>query len=397
MQCEPIIQKVEQEKSRISAARKIRVLAYVHLRNIHGSTGAGRVARQITEHLANRSDIEVRILADRGDASRILPLVGKPWTGYSYHLFTADTSKQQARWLALNSPAAERFWPQANIVYCAGESYVPVVKSRLVVTAHDAVYFEEGAYRRNQAYWRQRLKWKILFRKLEARADMIHTVSNFSAERLMHYFPRLANRVRVVPNAVTPCFFRRQTQENIRYLREMNLLGRRYILVPGGLHHRKNAELILQAAPRILKHDSKLTLVIAGHCQPVYRQKAAETSDRILLTGFVEDVALHALYGHASAVWYPSRFEGFGLPVLEAMASGAPVVASQASSIPEIAGQAALLANPDDPMDHVDKLVALLDHPALCFEFIQAGHARASQFTWERSAAQLSNYFDQIL
>jgi len=375
----------------------MRVLAYVHLRNIHGSTGAGRVARQITEQLAKRSNMEVRILADRNDASRILPLVGKPWTDYSYHLFAADTSKQQARWLALNSPAAERFWPQTDIVYCAGESYVPVVKSRLVVTAHDAAYFEEGAHKRDQAYWRQRWKWQILFRKLESRADMIHTVSNFSAERLVHFFPKLANRVRVVPNAVTPCFFEAQSQEGINYLKEMNLLGRRYILVPGGLHYRKNAELILQAAPRVLKHDSKVILVIAGHCQPIYSQKTQEISNRVLLTGFVDDVALHALYGHASVVWYPSRYEGFGLPVLEAMASGAPVVASRASSIPEIAGDAALLAEPNDPMDHVGILVALLDQPELCSELIQSGQARASQFTWAQSAAKLSHCFDEIL
>jgi glycosyltransferase involved in cell wall biosynthesis len=397
MQCERAIERTAPAQCTIPATRRVRVLAYVHLRNIYGSTGAGRVARQITEQLAQRSDMEVRILADRSDASRILPLVGKPWTDYPYHLFTADTSKQQARWLALNSPAAERFWPQTDIVYCAGESYVPVMKSRLVVTAHDAAYFEESAHQRNQAYWRQRWKWKILFRKLESRADMIHTVSNFSAERLVHFFPKLANRVRVVPNAVTPRFFAAQSQEGINYLTTINLIGRRYILVPGGLHYRKNADLILQAAPRLLKHDSKVTLVIAGHCHAMYSQKAQQISDRVLLTGFVDDVALHALYGHASVVWYPSRYEGFGLPVLEAMASGAPVVASRASSIPEIAGEAALLAGPDDPMDHVGLLVALLEQPDLRVKFIRSGQARASQFTWAQSAAKLSHYFDEIL
>jgi glycosyltransferase involved in cell wall biosynthesis len=375
----------------------MRVLAYVHLRNIHGSTGAGRIARQMIEHLSKRSDVELRILADRRDASRILPLVDKPWTDYSYHFFTASTSKQQALWLALNSPPAERFWPQTDIVYCSGESYVPVVKSRLVVTAHDAAYFEEGAHKRDLAYWWQRWKWEILFRTLESRADMIHTVSNFSAERLAHYFPGLANRVRVVPNAVTPCFFEAQSRSGADCLEGMDILCRRYILVPGGLHYRKNAELILEAAPQILKHDPEMVLVIVGHCQPTYKKKALVISDRMVLTGFVDDVTLHALYGHASVVWFPSRYEGFGLPVLEAMASGAPVVASRASAIPEIAGNAALLADPDDPSDHVDGLHALLDHPELCSELIERGRARASQFTWTQSAAGLSRYFDQIL
>ena len=97
-----------------AATRTLNVLAYVHLRNIHASTGAGRVARQLVEHLAALPDLRFRILADAGDHSRILPLVGAPWSGYTYSLFADDTSRQQARWLALNTPPAESFWPEGR-------------------------------------------------------------------------------------------------------------------------------------------------------------------------------------------------------------------------------------------------------------------------------------------
>ncbi len=380
-----------------AAAPPLRVLAYVHLRNIHASTGAGRVARQLTEHLALREDVSLRVLADAGDQRRILPLVGEPWQSLRYHTFQSETSRQQARWFALGSPRAERFWPEADILFCTGESYVPTRKARLVVTAHDAAYFDSGAHVPNGAFWRQRLKWHLLFRRLSARADMIHTVSQFSADRLAHHFPALASRIRVVHNAVTPHFFAPVPEPGRQFVRAHDLLDRPFVLVPGGLHFRKNADLVLAAAPHLLAQYPDLVLAIVNHSDPAYAARASALGPRVRLLGFVEEDALHALYATAAAVWFPSLYEGFGLPVLEAMASGTAVVASRASSLPEIAGDAALLASPADPADHLDKLVALLDEVTLREELGRRGRAHAEQFTWQRSAAQLKQHFDRLL
>lgn len=375
----------------------VHVLAYVHLRNIHGSTGAGRVARQLTEHLAARTDVRLRILADAADQSRILPLVGEPWQSFRYHSFKTETSRQQARWFLLNQPKAESFWPEADIVFCTGESYVPTTRARLVVTVHDAAFFEPGAHRQNAAFWRQRLKWTLLFRRLAARADMIHTVSQFSADRLTHYFPALASRLRVVPNAVTPHFFHPVPQAGREFLCDQGLRDRPFALVPGGLHFRKNADLILAAAPRLLERYPDLILAIVNHSDPQYAARAAALGPRVRLLGFVEEEALHALYAAAQVVWFPSLYEGFGLPVLEAMATGTPVVASRASSLPEIAGGAALLARATDVADHLEQIFRVLDGPALARELRGRGHARAGLFTWERSAALLKQHFDTLL
>ena len=173
-----------------AATKTCNVLAYVHLRNIHGSTGAGRTARQIVEHLAKREDVRLRVLADAEDKRRILPLVQAPWDDYQYHTFSADTSRQQMRWFFLDDPPAESYWPQTDIVFCTGESYVPVRRARLVMTAHDAGYFEPGAHTRDWTYWKTRLKWELLYKKLIRRVDMFHTVSAFSAERLAHFSRR---------------------------------------------------------------------------------------------------------------------------------------------------------------------------------------------------------------
>ncbi len=379
------------------SAQSLNLLAYVHLRNIHGSTGAGRTARQIVEHLALRDDVSLRVLADAEDKKRILPLVQQPWTEYDYHTFEDDTSRQQARWFFLNSPKAEAYWPEAQIVFCTGESYVPVQKARLVMTAHDAGYFEPGAHTRDATYWKTRLKWELLYKKLTRTVDMFHTVSEFSADRLAHFFPGIKSRIRWVHNGVTPHFFGPVDESGRKFVQEAGLADRPFVLVPGGLHFRKNAELILEAAPMLLERFPELVIAIVNHTNPVYAQKASAFAPRLRLLGFVPDEALHALYTAATVVWYPSRYEGFGLPVVEAMACGASVVASDSSSIPEIAGDAATLVDPADAKAHVNAISALLTDPRAREQFAAAGKARAAGFTWAKCAEELKHDFDSLL
>jgi glycosyltransferase involved in cell wall biosynthesis len=380
-----------------AATRPINLLAYVHLRNIHGSTGAGRVARQLVEHLAQRSDINLEVLADANDKARILPLVQEPWTTYTYRTFADDTSRQQARWFLLDRPRAEDFWPDTQVIYCTAESYVPTRKARLAVTVHDAAYFEDGAHRRGNAFLKQKMKWKFLYRKLARKADMFHTVSHFSAERIGHFFPEIASRIRVVHNAVTPHFFTPVPEEGREYLIQNGLLEKPYILVPGGLHYRKNAELILEGCAQLLQRFPDIPIAVVNHSDPAYTERAQSLGPNLRLLGFVEDSALHALYTHAAVVWFPSRYEGFGLPVIEAMACGAAVVASNSSSLPEIAGDAAILVEPTNSTAHADAIAMLLTDPKAVQQLSAAGRTRAATFTWSSSAEQLKHCFDELL
>ena len=244
----PALEQLESHSVQMPVPSKtLRLLSFVHLRNIHNSTGAGRVARQLTEHLALRRDVSLRILADRGDYDRILPKVGDPWSTYDFSLFDSDTSKQQARWFFLDRPHAQKFWPETEIVHCTAESYVPKGKARLAVTLHDAAYFENHAHRQDHVFRIQQIKWRLLYTRLQRTADLFHVVSQFSADRLAHFFPAIQSRLKVVHNAVTPHFFAPVTAEGRAYLKEVGLNGKPYLLVPGGLHFRKNADLILQA------------------------------------------------------------------------------------------------------------------------------------------------------
>jgi glycosyltransferase involved in cell wall biosynthesis len=364
------------------------VLAYVHLRNLHHSTGAGRVARELTGSVARRDGVNMHILADGADYRAVADKLGQPWVNLPYHLFSSDTSTQQAKWILFEQPFAERYWPQAEIVHCTTESYVPTAKCRLVVTLHDAAVFD-GGHEPGLATLKQQLKWRILYDRLARAADVLHTVSHFSAERLGSIFPSIRSRLRVIYNAVSPLFFEPPDGEGEKYLRRSELQGRRFILLPGGLHYRKNAALVLRAWPALRRRIPDLKLVVVGHNDPEYVKQAKRMADSMFLTGFVGDGELRALYHGAQAVWVPSRYEGFGIPVLEAMACGAPVVASNATAIPEVSGGAAVLVSPDSVDDNVDALAAVLEDGRLREALRVRGRKRAAPFTWAASAAQM--------
>ena len=177
----------------------------------------------------------------------------------------------------------------------------------------------------------------------------------------------------------------------------MGLNEKPYVLVPGGLHFRKNAELILAGAAELLQRHPGLTIALVNHSNPAYAERAKALGERFLALGFVSDDALHALYARASVVWFPSRYEGFGLPVVEAMASGGPVVASRAASIPEIAGDAAILAPPTEVQAHREAIESLLTDERARQQLTAAGKTRAARFTWDRCATELKQRFDTLL
>ena len=373
------------------------ILSYIHLRNIYRSTGVGRVSRELTEHLHRSEGVDLHVLADPADYREVIPKVGEPWTSFSYHFFKAETSRQQLRWIVLNGPPAEHYWPDTQLVHCTAESYVPVRNARLAVTCHDAQHFEAGAHRTSLWLAKQRFKWRLLFARLEREADMLQMISNFAADRTAHFFPNLRDRLRVVPNAASDSFFQPPTATGMQVLDKLGIRGRQFVLVPGGLQFRKNADLILTAWPQVVRQHPDLLMVVINHADAAYLERAKALGASCILGGFQEEEQLVALYQSAQVVWFPTLYDGFGMPVIEAMASGTPVVSSNTTGIPEVAGDAGVLLSPQDVAAHVEAICHLAEDSADRRALIVKGRARAANFTWQISSDKLLNEFRQLM
>jgi glycosyltransferase involved in cell wall biosynthesis len=375
----------------------LNVLAYVHLRRIVRSTGAGRAARCLTENLSALGGVDLRVLGDSGDYQKIIAEAGSTWNGLRHYLFEADSSKQQARWLFLRTPAAETYWPDVQVTFCTSESYVPVKRSRLVVTLNDAAHLEPRVHSGGLPLLKQRIKWDYLYRVLNRKADLFHTASHFSAERLAHFWPSLRTRLRVVHHGVTPCFFEPPTEAAFAAVRSLGLNQHEFVLLPCGLDHRKNGDLVLDAWKDIHQSAPNLKLIVTSNASdPAYVERARVFGDSIVMPGHVTDELMCALYHSAAVVWFPSRYEGFGLPILEAMACGAPVVTSNCSSIPEVAGNAALMLPVDDKSAHIEAIRSIARDSSLGDGYRTRGLERARDFTWQKSAAKLKTFFESV-
>lgn len=325
--------------------------------------------------------------------NRVYSDLSDAWKMWSFIPHARSTLWQQTRWVLLDRPLAEEYWEDVDLVYCPAESFVPTRKARLVCTIHDVAGFEEHLYPSTASrLWHCR-KWRLLFRQMEHHADNVVTVSSFSAERIAHFFPELENKLRVVYNAPHSVFGSTCSKDHIEQVSA--LAGDSpYILVPGGLSLRKNGQLIIDALPHLAKQLPEIKIIIAGSNATSYLDRLKHSAfPNVVLAGYVSDELLNALYQKAAVVWFPSRYEGFGMPVIEAMSAGAPVVASQASAIPEITGNAAVLCDMDNPQEHVDAIREIIASNAVRQSMVDSGLLQAGKFSWASSARRLDELF----
>jgi glycosyltransferase involved in cell wall biosynthesis len=206
----------------------------------------------------------------------------------------------------------------------------------------------------------------------------------------------MRDRLRVVHNGATERFFQPPNRAGEAELERLGLRDRPFVLLSGGLSYRKNADVALEAWPRLQAMHPDLLLVVPGQCTPDYAERAKAIGASIVMAGFVSDDTLCSLYHAARLVWFPSLYEGFGIPVIEAMICGTAVVASDSSSIPEVAGDAALLVDPSSPDEHVTALDGLLADDSARADLVARGLERGRRFTWKAAAATLRGYLGEL-
>ncbi len=265
----------------------------------------------------------------------------------------------------------------------------------LVLTIHDVSYERHPEW---YPYRRDPLR-RWFYRRSALAADRIVTDSQFSRAEIAAAYGIDPGRIRVVPLGVGPEF-----SPGDSVATPAPRVRRPYLLHVGDLHPRRNLPMVVRAfaAARAAGPFGDLGLVLAGtdrgHATEVTREaQRAGVADAVLLTGPIDAPTLLRLYRSAALFVYPSRYEGFGLPVLEAMATGLPVIAARASSIPEVAGDAGMLVDAGDEHGFATAIRHLLEDPTTAAHYRSAGLARSASFTWERAAAATLEVYRELL
>lgn len=264
----------------------------------------------------------------------------------------------------------------------------PPARLPIVTAIHDVSFEDVPGLFSPRTTWRLKtsVRWSA------RRSAAVVTLSEFTRIRLLHHYGLPPERVVVAPAGVSDRWRRLPRLEVVDRLAGLRL-PRRFVLAVGNLHPRKNIPRLVRCVDRLRRSGlDDVGLVIAG--QPAWKaddvHRAIERvggADWVVLTGYVPDSILEALYNEALVVAYLSIYEGFGLPVAEALAIGAIVVASNTTSIPEVAGDAAVLVDPHDDDAVVNGLQRAATDGRLRDQLREAGPLRAAELTWDACAA----------
>ena len=264
-----------------------------------------------------------------------------------------------------------------------------------IVTIHDLSMLMLSEAHREELVGRSR--WRLPW--MAKRASRIITPSNSIKKELCEAFGIQPDKVAVTPEAPRPVFKRR---EDPALLRRLGIEGD-FILFVGTIEPRKNLRRLIEAFDQMLRHTSlSLKLVIAGgkgwmmdDFTSFINEKGV--ADRVCLTGYLQDEDLCALYSSCTAFIYPSLYEGFGLPPLEAMACGAPVITSRTPALMETAGDAARLIDPKDVDDIARAMTEMLSDQNARQHYASLGSVHVKKFSWEQTALQTLDVYREVL
>ncbi|MBF0621400.1 MAG: glycosyltransferase family 4 protein [Magnetococcales bacterium] len=289
-------------------------------------------------------------------------------------------------WLGRKKPS---LWEQficakrpQSVLWCPTNTG-PLTCSNKVLTLHDgAVLVHPEWFSKKYALWRRQVVPRLL-----KSSRMVITVSEFSRSVILDNVALPEDRVVAIHNGVNHDVFKQQEVPDA--LRQRYGIERPYFLIVGSLDPRKNLKKLLSAWQTLSpEFRSNYELLVIGGGGSAFKQQQFVFPEGVRTLGYVPDADLPLLYCDARAFLYPSLFEGFGLTVLEAMACGTPVLTSNRASLPEVAGEAAILVDPDDVEAIADGIRQLGEDDALNRSLIDAGYARAAQFSWQKSAEQ---------
>lgn len=353
-------------------------------------SGIGNYTYELARNLTNLSNVEF-IGNTFGSNEKVLHELGMPvktFHGFPYGVY-------RRMWHTIPISYRHLFPQQAALTVFFDYIVPPRVDGAVMTTVHDLTYlrYPETMKRQNL----RRIKRDIAY-SLE-RSSRVITISAFSKREIVELLHVPAEKVEIVPPA--PCLSAKR--EDVAAVLARCKISRPFLLYVGTIEPRKNLVMLLRAFKHLEQEGiRKYQMVLAGGLSWCGREilRLAEREGllrNVVITGYLSAAERNVLYQNASAFIFPSLYEGFGIPPLEAMAYGCPVVCSYAASLPETVGDAARLVNPNDASDIAEGIWQVLNDSAYRAMLIERGSNQVKKYSWSASAEKFTNICERVL
>jgi len=305
-------------------------------------------------------------------------------------------------WWKFGWPSIDFYLTQTDIYHSLHIQIPPTKSIKTILTIHDCRFLAlPHLYQKKEIE-----KYKSQMTMSLARADLVTTVSEFTLQEVLHYFSFPEDRIRVIQNGFNSSWMKKNgDQETENTLIAGYDIPQGYLLYIGSLDPRKNLERLIEAIAHCKEETQDFpALVMAGisyeqwtKSNQAIRAKKLGLTDHIYPCGVVEKNILHGFTKNALALCYPSLYEGFGFPPLEAMAAGVPVLAGNCSAIPEITGSSACLVDPTNVDEIAQGLNRIVFDSNYRQDLIDSGHRQVQKFSWQKAAVTYINLYKEVL
>jgi glycosyltransferase involved in cell wall biosynthesis len=363
----------------------------IDARKLH-DYGIGTYVRNLVHGLARQEHDDTYVLLCRKEDAEYLRSLGPKFEPLLEGAGNYSLREQLSVPLALSRARVDLFHAPHYVVS-------PLTRCPYVVTIHDCIHLRFPQYLPNRlapTYAR------TMMQVAAKRARRVLTVSNASKQDILHYLRIPADKVEVIYNALDTGLAEPPSAEDIARVQERFLLTSPFILYAGNIKPHKNVDRLIEAYSILRRRGMEDTkLLIIGDAISKYPNLRRlvhrfQLHPHVRFLGFVPEATLAALYRLASVFVFPSLYEGFGLPPLEAMSAGTPVVTSNVSSLPEVVGDAAVMIDPMDAGAIAEAMARVLGDPDLRADLIRKGHERVKVFSWERSVQRVRAVYAEL-
>jgi glycosyltransferase involved in cell wall biosynthesis len=365
----------------------------IDVRKLH-DYGIGTYVRNLVRALARQGGPDTYVLLCRDKDAAFVRALGPQFEALVETSGNYSVREQFSIPLALRRAKVDLFHAPHYVVS-------PFTTVPFVVTIHDCIHLRFPQYLPNRAAY---FYAKAMMSSSARRARRVLTVSEASKQDILHYLKVPASKIEVIYNALDERLADEPTAEEVARVRDRFQLTAPFVLYAGNIKPHKNVDRLIEAFSIVRRgggHDDLKLLVIGDDISKYSNLRRLvhrfQLHKHVRFLGFVPDALLAVLYRLASVFVFPSLYEGFGLPPLEAMAAGVPVITSNVSSLPEVVGDAAVLIDPMDAGAIAAAMVRVLGDPVLRADLVRRGRARVTAFSWTRSAARTREVYAELV